>query len=66
MTGDRVRETDFDLHIWFAKIPMTDDIYLGLQAQNIARVDMSVIRRWERGVGRGGGRPRQLPGPQVP
>jgi hypothetical protein len=50
MTGDRVREADFNLHIWFATIPMTDDIYLGLQAQNIARVEMSVMRRWEKEV----------------
>jgi hypothetical protein len=29
---------------------MTDDIYLGLLAQNLARVEMSVIRRWENEV----------------
>jgi hypothetical protein len=50
MADARVREKDFDLHIWYATIPMTDDIYLGLQAQNIARVEMSVVRRWEREV----------------
>jgi hypothetical protein len=47
MIEDKVREKDFSLHTWFATIPMTDDIYLGLQAQNIARVEMSVMRRWE-------------------
>jgi hypothetical protein len=47
MVEDRVRQKDFNLHTWFATIPMTDDIYLGLQAQNIARVEMSVMRRWE-------------------
>jgi hypothetical protein len=47
MTEDFVREKDFNLHTWIATIPMTDDIYLGLQAQNIARVEMSVLRQWE-------------------
>jgi hypothetical protein len=47
MAEDRVRQKDFDLHAWPATIPMTDDMYLGLQAQNIARVEMSVLRRWE-------------------
>jgi hypothetical protein len=47
MVKARVREKDFNVHTWYATIPMTDDIYLGLQAQNIARVEMSVIRRWE-------------------
>ncbi len=50
MVEARVREKDFNLHTWYATIPMTDDIYLGLQAQNIARVEMSVVRRWEREV----------------
>ena len=50
MSGSRVRQQDFNLHTWFAAIPMTDDIYLGLQAQNLARVEMSVIRRWENEV----------------
>ena len=46
--GDaKVREKDFDLHTWFATIPMTDDVYLGMQAQNIARVEMAVLRLWE-------------------
>jgi hypothetical protein len=47
MVEDRVRQKDFNLHTWVGTIPMTDDIYLGLQAQNIARVEMSVVRRWE-------------------
>jgi len=50
MPGSRVRQRDFDLHTWVATIPMTDDVYLGLQAQNIARVEMSVLRRWESDV----------------
>jgi hypothetical protein len=46
--GDaKVREKDFDLHTWFAAIPITDDVYLGMQAQNIARVEISVLRLWE-------------------
>src|SRR5258708_30689789 len=47
MVVDRVGQKHFNLHTWYATIPMTDDIYLGLQAQNIARVEMSVMRRWE-------------------
>jgi hypothetical protein len=48
MAEDKVPEKDFNLHRWFATIPMTDDVYLGLQAQNIARVEMSVMRPHER------------------
>lgn len=47
MAEGKVREKDFNLHTWFATIPMTDDVYLGLQAQNIARVEMSVMRPYE-------------------
>jgi hypothetical protein len=47
MVEARVREKDFNLQTWYATIPMTDDVYLGLQAQNIARVEISVMRRWE-------------------
>jgi hypothetical protein len=47
MAEDKVRQKDFDLQAWSATIPMTDDMYLWLQAQNIARVEMSVLRRWE-------------------
>jgi hypothetical protein len=47
MAEEKVREKDFNLHFWFATIPMTDDVYLGLQAQNIARVEMAVLRKWE-------------------
>jgi hypothetical protein len=47
MVDGKVRQKDFNLHAWFATIPMTDDVYMGLQAQNIARVEMSVMRRWE-------------------
>jgi hypothetical protein len=47
MTEGKVREKNFNLHTWFATIPMTDDVYLGLQAQNLARVEMSVVRRYE-------------------
>jgi hypothetical protein len=46
--GDaKVREKDFNLHTWFATIPMTDNVYLGVQAQNMARVEKSVLRLWE-------------------
>jgi hypothetical protein len=47
MGNVKVREKDFNLHTWFATIPMTDDLYLGMQAQNIARVEMAVLRLWE-------------------
>jgi hypothetical protein len=47
MAEDKVRAKDFNLHTWVATIPMTDDLYLGLQAKNIARVEMSIMRRWE-------------------
>jgi hypothetical protein len=47
MGNPKVRERDFNLHTWFATIPMTDDVYLGMQAQNIARVEMAVLRLWE-------------------
>jgi hypothetical protein len=47
MVEGRVHRKDFNLQVWFATIPMTDDVYMGLQAQNIARVEMSVMRRWE-------------------
>jgi hypothetical protein len=50
MVEDRVHEKDFNLHTWYATIPMTDDTYLGLQAQNLARVEMNVVRRWESDV----------------
>lgn len=47
MAEEKVRQKDFDLQAWPATIPMTDDMYLWMQAQNIARVEMSVLRRWE-------------------
>jgi hypothetical protein len=47
MDDAKVREKDFNLHTWFATIPMTDDVYLGMQAQNVARVEMKVLRLWE-------------------
>jgi hypothetical protein len=47
MAEKKVLETDFNLHSWYATIPMSDDVYLGLQAQNIARVEMNVMRVWE-------------------
>ena len=50
MAEHKVHEKDFNPHTWFATIPMTDDVYLGIQAQNIARVEMNVVRRWEREV----------------
>jgi hypothetical protein len=50
MAEAKVREKDFNLLTWFTTIPMTDDVFLGLQAQNLARVEMSVLREWERKV----------------
>jgi hypothetical protein len=47
MDDAMVREKDFNLHAWFGTIPMWDDVYLGMQAQNIARVEMAVLRLWE-------------------
>jgi len=34
MAEDKVRENDFNLHTWFATIPMTDDVYLASRASN--------------------------------
>src|SRR5437764_12187007 len=50
MADGKVAEKDFNLHFWYTTIPLTDDTYLGLQAQNLARVEMNVVRLWERQV----------------
>jgi hypothetical protein len=47
VTEHKVREEDFSVYFWRATIPMTDDIYLGMQAQNIAVVDMTILRHFE-------------------
>lgn len=38
------REDDFNLLLWSSKIPLCDDLWLGMQARNIAMVDFGVLR----------------------
>jgi hypothetical protein len=50
MTGEKqekVLQQDFTLYGWVHSIPMTDDVYLGMQAQNIAIIDMTMLRPLE-------------------
>jgi hypothetical protein len=47
MIEHKVREEDFSVYSWCATIPMTDDVYLSMQAQNIAVVDMTILRHLE-------------------
>jgi len=35
---------DFSIFAWSAQIPLCDDLYLGMQARNVAMVDLAVIR----------------------
>lgn len=44
---DRVRIQDFALYRWVAEIPLCDDLFLSMQAQNIALVDLLVLRQME-------------------
>jgi hypothetical protein len=37
-------EKEFDLFKWSSGIPLCDDVWLGMQARNIAIVDLQVIR----------------------
>lgn len=45
---DRVRVDQFSLFQWVSTIPLCDDLFLSMQAQNIALVDLLVIRGMER------------------
>jgi len=45
--SDRVPVEEFSLHQWVSTIPLCDDVFLGMQAQNIALVDLMVIRSME-------------------
>jgi hypothetical protein len=37
-------EKDFNLFKWSDDIPLCDDVWLGMQARNIAIVDLEVVR----------------------
>jgi hypothetical protein len=47
MAEGKVLQQDFTLYNLLATIPMTDDVYLGMQAQNIAVIDMMMLRPLE-------------------
>jgi hypothetical protein len=47
VTDQKVSEQDFSLLAWSATIPMADDVYLGMQARNIAIIDLAVLRKLE-------------------
>ncbi len=38
---------DFSVISWFMKIPLSDDMWLGMQAQHIAAVEITIIRPLE-------------------
>lgn len=40
-------QEEFTLYSWVSSIPMTDDVYLSMQAQNIAIIDMTMLRPLE-------------------
>jgi hypothetical protein len=42
-----VSENDFNLFSWSDTIPLCDDLWLGMQARNIAIVDMTILRPME-------------------
>lgn len=46
-TEDRIRADQFSMYPWIASIPLCDDLYLSMQAQNIALVDLMVLRDME-------------------
>lgn len=46
LEGNENREPPFSLFTWRASIPLCDDLWLGMQAQNIAIVD-SIVRHFE-------------------
>jgi hypothetical protein len=43
----RVRVDQFSMYAWVASIPLCDDLFLSMQAQNIALVDLMVLRDME-------------------
>lgn len=45
--SDRVRIEKFSLYEWVSTIPLCDDLFLSMQAQNIALVDFMLIRGME-------------------
>jgi hypothetical protein len=51
MTDDELSETDvpkdFSVISWFRSIPLCDDVWLGMQAQHIAAVEIGIIRPLE-------------------
>src|SRR5439155_19914712 len=46
----KVKTSDFSLLEWSSKIPLVDDLWLGMQARNIAIVDMTIMRQIEASV----------------
>ncbi len=44
---DRIRVDQFSMYSWVASIPLCDDLFLSMQAQNIALVDLMVLRGME-------------------
>src|SRR5215469_15178511 len=38
---------DFSVISWYMKIPLCDDLWLGMQAQHIAAVEIAIIRPME-------------------
>src|ERR1700692_1019495 len=51
MTDDEPSDTDvpanFSIITWFMGIPLCDDVWLGMQAQHIAAVEIGIIRPLE-------------------
>jgi hypothetical protein len=45
--SDRVSIEKFSLYQWVSTIPLCDDLFLSMQAQNVALVDLMVIRGME-------------------
>src|SRR6266700_818694 len=45
--SDRVPIAKFSLYRWVSTIPLCDDLFLSMQAQNVALVDLMVIRGME-------------------
>ena len=45
--SDRVPLEKFSLYEWVSTIPLCDDLFLSMQAQNIALVDLMLIRGME-------------------
>jgi hypothetical protein len=47
MMNEKKSPEEFSLYQWVATIPLCDDLWLGMQAQNVAVVDMTIMRRIE-------------------